>query len=114
MLHRRTVLGMGRRQKVEKAIVAPAHLGADTRVDFRRAAVEMLDGMPESAGQLIVDLSATRLLDSAGLGVLILVRQHAAARGQTVRLRGVNENIRMLLVLTKLDDLFGSDDHGAR
>lgn len=99
--------------RAEKVIVAPGHLGGDTRAEFRRAAVELLDSLPEAAGALVVDLSATRLMDSAGLGTLIYVRQHAASRRQVVRLRGVNEEIRMLLVLTKLEDLFEIEHHGA-
>lgn len=95
-------------------MAAPAHLGLETRADFRRAAVELLDSLPDTTGSLVVDFSATRLVDSAGLGVLILVRQHAATRKQVVRLRGLNEEIRMLLVLTKLDDLFAIEDRGAR
>jgi len=86
--------------------VAPAHLGLDSRADFRRAGLEALDAMPEGDGALVVDLSATRLIDSAGLGALVLVRQHAAGRRQVVRLRGVNEEIRMLLALTRLEDQF--------
>lgn len=101
-------------EPTDKTIVAPAHLGLDSRADFRRTAVELLDAIPEASGGLIVDLSATRLMDSAGLGALILVRQHAAARRQVVRLRGVSEEIRLLLVLTKLEDLFEIEDRGTR
>ena len=105
---------MAQADRVEKAIVAPPHLGGDTRGEFRRAAVDLLDAMPEATGVLVVDLSATRLVDSAGLGALILVRQHAAGRRQVVRLRGVAEEVRLLLVLTKLEDLFEIEDHGPR
>lgn len=108
----RTVLAVRQPNGGLRTIVAPAHLGLDSRADFRRAAVELLDALPEGDGVLIVDLSATRLLDSAGLGALMLVRQHAAERRQVVRLRGVNEEIRMLLVLTRLEDLF--DLEGSR
>jgi anti-anti-sigma regulatory factor len=90
----------------EKLIVAPSHLGLDTRAEFRRASVDLLDALPENSGRLVVDMSLTRLVDSAGLGTLILVQQHAAGRRQSVRLRGVNEELRMLLVLTKLEDMF--------
>ncbi len=90
----------------EKLIVAPSHLGLETRVEFRRASVDLLDALPENNGRLVVDMSLTRLVDSAGLGTLILVQQHATARRQSVRLRGVSEELRMLLVLTKLEDMF--------
>ena len=105
---------MDHAERVEKAIVAPAHLGGDARVEFRRAAVDLLDAMPEATGSLIVDLSATRLVDSAGLGTLMLVRQHAAGRRQVVRLRGLSEEVQLLLVLTKLEDLFEIEDRGTR
>jgi anti-anti-sigma factor len=90
----------------EKTIVAPAHLGMETRAEFRRSAIELLDALPEGTGRLVVDVSLSRLVDSAGLGTLILVQQHASDRRQSVRLRGVSEELRMLLVLTKLADMF--------
>ncbi len=105
---------MDNANSVERAVVAPSHLGLDTRAEFRRSAVEILDALPEISGRLVVDLSPTRLVDSAGLGALILVRQHAAARRQVVRLRGVSEELRLLLVLTKLEDMFEIDDRGPR
>jgi anti-anti-sigma regulatory factor len=46
------------------------------------------------------------LVDSAGLGTLMLIQQHAAGRRLTIRLRGINEELRLLLVLTKLEDMF--------
>lgn len=86
--------------------MAPAHLGMETRAEFRRSAIELLDALPEGTGRLVVDVSLSRLVDSAGLGTLILVQQHASDRRQSVRLRGVSEELRMLLVLTKLADMF--------
>jgi anti-anti-sigma factor len=91
---------------VTKVIAAPAHLGLDTRADFRRAATEVLDGLPEGAGCLVVDVSLCQLVDSAGLGTLMMIQRHAARRRLSVRLRGTNEELRLLLVLTKLEDMF--------
>ena len=45
-------------------------------------------------------------MDSAGLGALMLIQRRAAERRQTVVLRNPSDEIRFLLVLTKLDDLF--------
>jgi anti-anti-sigma factor len=81
-------------------------LGLDTRVEIRKAAFELLEQMPEGAGRLVIDLSGTRDVDSAGLGALMLIQRRAAERRQAVALRGVGEEIRFLLVLTKLADLF--------
>lgn len=93
-------------QPSEKTLAAPETLGLDSRASFRRSAAELLDQLPEGTGRLIIDLSATRVVDSAGLGALMLIQRKAAERRQTVCLRGANEELRFLLVLTKLDDLF--------
>src|SRR5215207_3926633 len=93
-------------QPMERGLVAPENLGLDTRVEVRKAAFELLEAMPEGAGRLVIDLHGTRQVDSAGLGALMLIQRRAAERRQTVALRGVNDEIRFLLVLTKLDDLF--------
>jgi anti-anti-sigma factor len=93
-------------QPTEKTIAAPEALSLESRTAFRRNAVELLDQLPEAAGRLVIDLSATRQVDSAGLGTLMLIQRRAAERRVTVALRGANEELRFLLVLTKLDDLF--------
>lgn len=90
----------------DKVIGAPEALSLDSRTSFRRAAVELLDQLAEGSGRLVIDLSGTRHVDSAGLGALMLIQRRAAERRHTVCLRGANEELRFLLVLTKLDDLF--------
>jgi anti-anti-sigma factor len=91
---------------LEKVLAAPERLSLETRTTFRRAAGELLDKMSEGAGRLVVDLSGTQHVDSAGLGALMLIQRRAAERRQAVCLRGANEELRFLLVLTKMDDLF--------
>jgi anti-anti-sigma factor len=93
-------------QPMERGLIAPETLGLDTRVEIRKAAFALLEEMPEGAGRLVIDLRHTRHIDSAGLGALMLVQRRAAERRQTVALREVSEEIRFLLVLTKLADLF--------
>jgi anti-anti-sigma factor len=90
----------------ERTLAAPQTLGLDTRTSFRREAVALLDQLPEGLGRLVIDLTVTQAIDSAGLGALMLIQRRAAERRQTVCLRGANEELRFLLVLTKLDDLF--------
>jgi anti-anti-sigma factor len=96
----------------EQMLAAPEELGLDTRAGFRQAAIRLLDGMREGAGRLTIDLSDTRSVDSAGLNALILVHRYATERRQSVRLRGVSEELRQLLVLTKLDGLFDIEASG--
>lgn len=99
-------------QTAEKIVAAPEALGLESRVAFRRAASELLGQLPEGAGRLVIDLTATRSVDSAGLGALMLIQRKAAERRLGVCLRGVNDELRFLLVLTKLDDLFELESRG--
>ncbi len=91
---------------VQRVIVAPVVLDLDSRTEFRRQAVRALDVMSAGAGQLVLDMTTTKSVDSAGLGTLVLIQRRAAASRIPVRLRGVNEGLRFLLTLTKLEDLF--------
>jgi len=88
---------------------APESLGLDTRDRVRKDAIKLLDGLPEGDGRLVIDLAATRKVDSAGLGALMLVQRHASERRQAVALTNVSDEIRFLLVLTRLDELFERD-----
>jgi len=89
-----------------RVLDAPTLLGLATREDFRRAANALVDEMDAGEGDLVIDLGATREVDSSGLGALILIQRHAADRRLRVVLRGVGPELEYLLVLTKLDDLF--------
>jgi len=98
----------------DTVVQAPASLGIETRATFRRQAQEALERLCAAGrtSELVIDLSGTRSVDSAGLGVLVLIQRRAAEARQTVRLRGASEELRFLLVMTRLDDRFvieGSD-----
>jgi anti-anti-sigma regulatory factor len=93
-------------QSIARELVAPETLGLETRVEFRKSAIDLLDQLPEGDGRLLIDLAETKHVDSAGLGALMLVQRRAAERRQAVVLRNASEDLRFLLVLTKLDDLF--------
>jgi anti-anti-sigma regulatory factor len=93
-------------QDVERGLAAPEILGLETRVEIRLAAAQLLEGMPEGSGRLVIDLTNTREVDSAGLGALMLIQRMAAERRQVVVLRNPNDEVRFLLTLTKLYDLF--------
>ena len=96
-------------QDVERGLAAPESLGLETRVQIRKAATQLLEEMPEGTGRLIVDLTHTHEVDSAGLGALMLIQRRAAERRQIVVLRNPSEEIRFLLILTKLAELFQID-----
>ena len=92
----------------EAVVTAPVTLDATTRVPFREAALAALHELDEGepGGALVIDLGATRHLDSAGLGTLVVLQLRAAERKCAVRLRAASEEIRFLLLMTRLDDRF--------
>ncbi len=96
-------------------MVAPPALDRETRSAFRRSAVAELEARLAAfpGGRLVVDLTGTERVDSAGLGALIMLQQRASELRHTVVLRGASEELRFLLVLTRLDDRF-EFDHSSR
>jgi anti-anti-sigma factor len=101
-------------QPQSRALQAPENLGLDTREPFRQQANELLDEMGEGRGQLVIDLGATKAIDSSGLSALVMVHRHASERRQRIVLQRVGPEIEFLLVLTKLDDLFVFEPEPAR
>ena len=89
-------------------VQAPATLGRETHAVFRREALEALEALraTETQQPLVIDLSATHQVDSAGLGALVLVQRRSAEMRRPVHLRGASEELRFLLVMTRLDDRF--------
>jgi anti-anti-sigma regulatory factor len=87
-------------------LLAPSRLVAETRVDFRCAALDSLERAGEHGAPLSIDMAETRDVDASGLGILVLVQKRARERGLTTRLMNTQHNVRSLLALTKLEGLF--------
>jgi anti-anti-sigma factor len=89
---------------------APSTLDWNTRLTFRQEALDAVEARPagggREGGRVIVDLGGTTRVDSAGLRALIVLRERAAQERLTVCLRGASEELRFLLVLTRLEDCF--------
>ncbi|NOT09716.1 MAG: STAS domain-containing protein [Gemmatimonadales bacterium] len=96
---------MSAEQVTAQSVAAPEDLGLDTRLAFREAATRELERLPDG-GTLTVDLARTAKVDSAGLSALMLVQRQAADRGQRVILRDPSDELRFLLALTLMTDLF--------
>jgi len=54
----------------------------------------------------VVNMSAVEYIDSSALGMLLLLREHAQARGGTVRIVDCDSNIRNILKIANFDRLF--------
>jgi anti-anti-sigma factor len=96
---------MSAMQATERNITAPETLGLDTRAAFREVAMRELAEMP-AGGTLVLDLSGTIRVDSAGLSVLMLIQRQSEDRSQHVVLRQPSDELTYLLALTQMTDLF--------
>jgi anti-anti-sigma factor len=90
----------------EPILVAPRRLVAESRAEFRNAAVSVLESAGREAKWLTLDLAETRELDATGLGTLVAIQSRAKQYGVSVRLTNVKEEVHALLALTELVHLF--------
>ena len=77
------------------------------RQELKQAVLEALE---EGDTKYVIDFSNTGYIDSSGLGVLVSVSKKIREAGGDLRLSGLNEDLRMLFELTKLDSLFKISD----
>jgi anti-sigma B factor antagonist len=73
------------------------------RQELKQAIQEALDA---GARRFVLDFSATAYIDSSGLGALVSINKRVREVGGELRLAGLNEDLRSLFELTKLDTLF--------
>jgi anti-sigma B factor antagonist len=56
--------------------------------------------------RLLIDFTRTGYIDSSGLGALVSISKRVRESGGELRLSGLNDDLRSLFELTKLDTLF--------
>jgi anti-sigma B factor antagonist len=66
----------------------------------------VLDELEGGATKFVVDFQETGYIDSSGLGVLVSLSKKLREHGGELRLANLNEDLRTLFELTKLDTLF--------
>ena len=73
------------------------------RQELKQQVLEQLEG-----GDLkfVVDFANTGYIDSSGLGVLVSLSKKIREQGGELRLSSLNDDLRTLFELTKLDTLF--------
>lgn len=70
---------------------------------------KVLAAVEEGARKFAVDFSGTSYIDSSGLGVLVSLSKKIRFEGGELRLCGLDDDLRSLFELTKLDTLFHID-----
>jgi anti-sigma B factor antagonist len=73
------------------------------RQELKAAVQEALD---QGERKFLIDFSKTGYIDSSGLGALVSISKRVREQGGELRLSGLNEDLRSLFELTKLDTLF--------
>jgi anti-sigma B factor antagonist len=73
------------------------------RQELKQKVLEELEG---GARKFLIDFSSTGYIDSSGLGVLVSLSKKIREQGGELRLANLNEDLRTLFELTKLDTLF--------
>ena len=66
----------------------------------------VLDQLANGDRKFVIDFSNTGYIDSSGLGVLVSLSKKIREQSGELRLANLNEDLRTLFELTKLDTLF--------
>lgn len=67
---------------------------------------KVLDELERGERRFLVDFSQTGYIDSSGLGVLVSLSKKIRESGGELRLSSLNDDLKTLFELTKLDTLF--------
>jgi anti-sigma B factor antagonist len=67
---------------------------------------KVLEELENGSRKFLIDFSNTGYIDSSGLGVLVSLSKKIREQGGELRLANLNEDLRTLFELTKLDTLF--------
>src|SRR5262245_66058738 len=67
---------------------------------------KMLDELEKGGRKFLIDFAKTGYIDSSGLGVLVSLSKKIREQGGDLRLANLNDDLKTLFELTKLDTLF--------
>lgn len=67
---------------------------------------KVVDAIEVGERKVLIDFTNTGYIDSSGLGALVSLSKKLRDAGGELRLAGLNEDLRTLFELTKLDTLF--------
>lgn len=81
----------------------PTELIVGTRQAFRAEVERRLEA---GAREILCDCRDTRWMDASGMGILVSLAKRARERGARLVIANLNDDLRNLFELTKLDTLF--------
>jgi len=74
---------------------------------------KITDALESGERKFLIDFTTTGYIDSSGLGVLVSLSRKIREADGELRIAGLNEDLRTLFELTKLDSLFNIADSPA-
>jgi anti-sigma B factor antagonist len=84
-------------------VTVDGQLVVTNRQEFKQA---ILDAVEQGARLVVVDFTNSGYIDSSGLGALVSLSRRLREAGGDLRLVGLNDDLRTLFELTRLDALF--------
>lgn len=75
---------------------------------------KVLDELEKGERRFLIDFEGTGYIDSSGLGVLVSLSKKIREQGGELRLANLNDDLKTLFELTKLDTLFQIADSRER
>ena len=93
-------------QRIGGPVVVVRPRGRLTAADAPELKSVLADLVAAGRTKVVVDLEETTFLDSSGLGALVTIAKRVREAGGQIRLAGLNDDLRSLFELTKLDTLF--------
>ena len=67
---------------------------------------KVMDALDVGERKIVIEFTNTGYIDSSGLGALVSLSKKIRDQGGELKLAGLNEDLRTLFELTKLDTLF--------
>lgn len=90
-------------QKDVTVVSVTGQLIVGNRQELKDDVIKLLES---GSRKFLLDFEDTGYIDSSGLGVLVSLSKKIREKGGEMRLAGLNEDLRTLFELTKLDTLF--------
>jgi anti-sigma B factor antagonist len=84
-------------------VAVDGELTVGNRGEFKSAVIDLLE---DGDRKFVFDFATSGYIDSSGLGVLVSLSKKIRENSGGLRLAGLNEDLRTLFELTKLDTLF--------
>ena len=98
---------MGFNQTKDPSGVTVVQVEGQLIVGNRQELKELVQSALDSGERrILIDFSRTGYIDSSGLGALVSISKRIREAGGELRLAGLNDDLRSLFELTKLDTLF--------